>query len=104
MQLPHAVERQRRRRPQWRRKIGVSFGCFPNQVVNILIIFGAHILKEFGIRHESQWIRDGPWFRVCTRIIDGGLQSDVSEIEPSPTLSHAQLFSVWMATGIEPAF
>src|SRR5207244_8902463 len=66
------------------------------------LVFPAHGFDQLCVGEELHRHRDGPRPRIRTRIVEGDLDIEMTEIAPAVALDQAESFGVWMAVVIEP--
>ncbi len=77
---------------------------FPGHMLRIFLVFFTDEFKEFGIGLNVEFSSDGPWSRVCFRIVDSHFHIHVSEIAPAETFDKMQILAGRMAGLVQPGF
>src|SRR5580704_7648224 len=73
-----------------------------NQVTCIFFVLGTDIFSDVVTGIELRSSRDFSGLGISSRIVDGELDFQMSQIGPPKALDHVHLFGVRMARGIQP--
>src|ERR1700681_4676478 len=72
------------------------------QVRNELLVLEADELHQFTVEHDALVHPDGPWLRVCLRIVDRDVDLESSVIRPPEPLRQLRSVGQRIADDIEP--
>src|SRR5438067_563476 len=73
------------------------------QVAQVLIVLLANVFLQFLAGSPGNVPAEGPWFRVCARIIDGGFKVKGVLVGACNPFDHVHLIRMRMACPVDPS-